>query len=298
MSYLTVFSTMKPFNDTHIAMIQRNAVNSWCKMGPEVKILLVGDEPGVKEIAQAAGVHHEPEVARNEGGTPLISSIFAIAESSSESPYLMYMNADIIMTSDSMRALKIVANRIESFLMVGQRTDLDLTATIDFNEDWENNLRITARDRGRIHPTGIDYFLFSRGLYPSIPDFAIGRSGWDNWMIYNVRKRGLPVIDATTDVMAIHQNHDYKHLPDGQHHYDLNESKRNVQLAGGDDHMYIILDANRALIKNRLRAPRISIVRILRCIERKLMDLHGKPNDHRWTFIRRFRRFRRRLMGG
>lgn len=298
MSYLTVFSTMKPFDDSHIATIQSNAVNSWCKLGSDVEILLVGDESGVEEIAHQTQVHHEAFVARNEWGTPLISSIFSIAESISESPYLMYSNADIIMTSDLMLALNTVAKRYDSFLMVGQRTDLDITTMINFDGEWENELVKVARERGKFHPTGIDYFLFSRGLYPSIPEFAIGRSGWDNWMIYNVMERGIPVIDATADVMAIHQNHDYMHLPDGQHHYDLDESKRNIQLAGGEDRMYIILDSNRALIKNKIRAPKLSVVRVLRRLERALMNIHGKPNDRRWTFIRRFRRLRRKLMGG
>jgi hypothetical protein len=117
-------------------------------------------------------------------------------------------------------------------------------------------------------------------------------------MIYDVWQRGLPIIDATADVMAIHQNHAYMHLPDGQQHHDLDESKRNVLLAGGEDRMYIILDANRALIHNRIRTPRVSLARILRWFERILMNIPGKPNDRRWTFIRRFRRLRRRLMGG
>ena len=30
-----------------------------------------------------------------------------------------------------------------------------------------------------------------------MPDFAIGRAGWDNWMIYHARQQGWPVIDGT-----------------------------------------------------------------------------------------------------
>ena len=81
---------------------------------------------------------------------------------------------------------------------------------------WHVNLattprRTTARTpehlraRGRPHlPAGSDYFLFPRHLFAEIPEFAIGRAGWDNWMIYQARRQGWPVVDGDdTDVRHI-----------------------------------------------------------------------------------------------
>jgi hypothetical protein len=45
---------------------------------------------------------------------------------------------------------------------------------------------------------------------------VIGRGGYDNYLIYYCRSRGIPVIDLTEAVMAIHQNHDYAHHPTGE----------------------------------------------------------------------------------
>jgi len=63
---------------------------------------------------------------------------------------------------------------------------------------------------------GLDYFIFPCGLFRDIPPFAVGRPAWDNWLVYKARSLGLPVIDATKMVTAIHQNHAYSHHPMGK----------------------------------------------------------------------------------
>jgi hypothetical protein len=60
---------------------------------------------------------------------------------------------------------------------------------------------------------GMDWFAFRKGTITDIPHFIVGRSGWDNWMIYHFRSRRIPVIDATGYVVVIHPNHDYNHVP-------------------------------------------------------------------------------------
>ena len=49
MSTITIFSTPKSFSDPHINMIQRNAIRSWKQLGDVVEVLLIGDEPGLRE---------------------------------------------------------------------------------------------------------------------------------------------------------------------------------------------------------------------------------------------------------
>ncbi len=40
---------------------------------------IIGDEPGIAEFAAEVGIQHLPEVDCNPLGTPLVSSIFALA---------------------------------------------------------------------------------------------------------------------------------------------------------------------------------------------------------------------------
>ena len=58
MSLVTIFITPKGFDREHIAVIQRNAVRSWKMLGEDVDILLIGDDEGVAENAQALGVRY------------------------------------------------------------------------------------------------------------------------------------------------------------------------------------------------------------------------------------------------
>ena len=100
----------------------------------------------------------------------------------------------------------------------------------------------------------IDYFVFPRDLFREIPPFAIGRPRWDNWMLYRARSLRVPLIDATQVMMAVHQNHDYAHHPqgkDGVSHGD--EAVINEKLAGGLVHWFTLDDATYLLTPEKLR---------------------------------------------
>jgi hypothetical protein len=266
--FITLFTAPKPFSDPHIAAIQRNAIQSWQHLGAEVEVLLVGDEPGMAEVAAEYHLSQLCDVRRSEGGTPLVSSIFELARQSSQAPLLAYLNADILLLPDFVQAAREVSQLKEHFLVIGQRWDLDVRALLDYSPGWVERLHADVRSRGRQHmPAGSDYFLFPRQLFAQIPDFAIGRAGWDNWMIFHARQQGWPVIDGTPSITVIHQDHDYRHLPGGRPHYEHPESQVNQELAGGSANLYMVLDSDRQLINGRLRRPRLTLLRFLRRCE-------------------------------
>jgi hypothetical protein len=269
MSFLTIFSAPKPFSNPHIATIQGNAIQSWKHLGPDVDVILVGEETGLAEAAAQYGVRHLPHVARNKEGTPLVSSIFQLARQNSDSPVLAYVNADMILLSDFVEAARQISRQVEQFLLVGQRWDLVITTPLDFSGDWESHLRQLNRDRGELYPPlGSDYFIFPRTCFMEIPDFAIGRAAWDNWMIYQARCEHWMTIDSTSSILDIHQKHDYSHLPGGQPHYRLPESDENLRLAGGRLRKnFGLLDADHRLVQDRLSRPAWTPKKIIREME-------------------------------
>ncbi len=296
--FLTIFTAPKPFVDPHIATIQRNALQSWRHLGDGVEVLLVGDEPGMAELAAEYGLRQLKKVACSQGGTPLVSSIFSLARAASASPLLAYVNADILLLPDFVQAARKVADLEKRFLVIGQRWDLDVGRLLDFSSGWEARLREEVELRGREHmPAGSDYFLFPRHLFTQIPDFAIGRAGWDNWMIFHARQQGWPVIDATQSVLIIHQDHDYAHLPGGRPHYEHPESIVNQDLAGGSANLYMVLDSDRQLVDGRIRRPRLTTLRLLRQVEMSLTPPGSSRRGLRWKLARPFRRMRRRITG-
>lgn len=228
---LTIFTIPKAFRD-HTDVIQTNAILSWLRLYPQPEIILFGDDKGTSRIASQLSIRHVPTVQRNEYGTPLLNSIFKTAQDIAHNPLICYVNADIILLSDFIPAVRQV--HLPSFLIVGQRWDLDFTEPINFDDKWESRLRTYLAEKGKLHPkSGIDYFAFTRGLYKDIPPFAIGRTTWDNWLIYKARSEKAPVIDATKAITAVHQNHDYSHHTDGAADvWKGPEAKRNQALAG------------------------------------------------------------------
>jgi hypothetical protein len=269
MPLITLFSAPKPFTNPHIAMIQRNAIKSWTLL-PDVEVILVGEETGLAEAAQELGVKHIPNVKCNENGTPLISSMFQLARQNSNSDLFCIINADMILMSDFLEAARRSRSQRDKFVLLSQRWDLDITHPIEFSEGWQHRLSSMVPRQGQLHrPAGSDFFLFPKSCYTDLPDFTIGRAGWDNWMIYKARKEKWSVIDCTPSVMIVHQNHDYSHLPGGKPHYEHPDTNENIRLAGGEANIrYTILDATHQLTADgKLIRPKISYLRFMRGVE-------------------------------
>ena len=193
---LTLFTAPKAFRG-HIGVIQRNAIRSWTLLGEGCRVIVFGDEEGTAEAARDLGVEHVLEVERNEYGTPLVSDLFRQAWLRSRYEVMCYVNADIVFLSDFRKAVARVAGLRREFLLVGRRWNVDWTEPLEFDPGWEERLRSHVREHGTLYkPSGIDYFVHPRGLWPQIPPFAVGRAAWDNWMVYGARRVGARVIST------------------------------------------------------------------------------------------------------
>jgi hypothetical protein len=253
---LTLFAIPKAFKG-HIDVIQRNAIQSWKRLHPEIEIILFGSDEGTAEVAREFGLRHEPHVELNEYGSCLVHSMFAKVRAVARREILCYINCDIILLDDFCAALEQIKAAHREFLMVGRRTDVDIRNPWPFDRPgWKVELsELVSRygkDRAVDH---VDYFAFSRGVYgPEIPALAIGRAHWDNWAIWHVLDLKHAVVDASAVVTAVHQNHDYGHHPEGKPGvYYGEEAERNRQLAGGWRHLRTIADATEVLTPEKLK---------------------------------------------
>jgi hypothetical protein len=179
--------------------------------------------------------------------------------------------SDIILMSDVMRAVEQVACSREKFVIFSQRWNLKVTEPITFDASWEEEIRAMLALRGRLYVrTGMDYMVYPRGLLGEVPPFAVGRRGYDHWLLYRARTQGADLVDATQVVKAVHQDHDYSHHPDGAHGIMYGtEAKRNVDLAGSWPYRFIIKDRTHVLTTKGLKRSRDlwRLWRILRTAE-------------------------------
>ena len=215
-------------------------------------------------MAQEVGARHIPQVDRNEFGTPLVNKLFQAAEEQASHEVLAYVNADMILMEDFPAGVQKVQASLPSFLLIGQRWDLPVLDELDFdNRRWQELLQRQLQKHAMLHAEcGLDYFVFRKGLWPEIPPFAIGRTAWDNWLVMNPNKRGVPVVDGTEFITAVHQDHDYAHVAGGrQEAWNGTEAARNRGLAGPADHFGLtsgatwLLRRDGTLAETRPRQP-------------------------------------------
>ena len=211
-----IFTLPKPFDDPHIACIQRNAIASWKALGEDVEVILIGDETRVAETAGELGVIHVGQVQRNNHGTPLVNDAFRIASATTKAEVLVFCNADVILLQDFKQALAdiIQGDLPDGFLAIGRRTNLNLRHPVNFRDRIAvaNLLEQTAAEGALAPIVCKEYFAFRRDQFDHLPSFAVGRGNWDNWMVSQTKRDGVPVIDLSPRVTAIHQNHDYHHI--------------------------------------------------------------------------------------
>jgi hypothetical protein len=244
-------------------------------------------------------VKHIPEVELNANGTPLISSMFELTRKNSHGDLLCIINADMLLMPDFVEAARRSRLQRDNFVLLSQRWDLEVTQPIEFTEGWQSRLMVTVRHRGGLHrPAGSDFFLFPVSCYIDIPDFTIGRAGWDNWMIYKARKEKWTVIDCTPSVMIVHQNHDYSHLPGGKPHYEHPDTNENIRLAGGEANIrYTILDATHQLSPGgKLVRPKLSYLRFMRGVELFLRKVFFFLPEKMIENVARPKRWKKRIL--
>jgi hypothetical protein len=264
---ITFFTCPKSFTDPHTDTIQRNSIRSWMLLEPAPQIILCGDDSGVSELCAEFGLDQAPQLARNENGVPLVSDVFRQAGALAKYPLVCYINADILLIQDFIDAVRRLVQRDGAWVMIGQRIDIELRERVDFaTKNWQGKVREKALLNGCPMDISTDYFVFSSKFYGDIPDFAIGRPAYDNWLLWRAKDLGAALVDASNDVLAIHHLHDFA----SPSHAKSIETARNRALAGWWPSSFLLSDANRVLRGGRVRT---SYTRCLRTRARVLYKI-------------------------
>ena len=267
---ITLFTIPKPF-EGKIHTIQYNAISSWVKLQKQCEIILCGEVTGISECAKHFGIKHIDNIETNQYGTPFLNSAFSEVLKVATNPILCFLNSDIILLNCVVDVIKRIP--FSPFLAIGKRLNVDFDQVLDLEDTaWRHNLSTLIKLKGRYaNEFSIDYFFFpsNTGLV-ELPPFLVGRARWDNWFVYNARVNNIAVIDTTRSITAIHQNHNYNHIPNRSGHLWYGpESDHNIGLAksemGGVKYKANIYDATHVMtpkgIKNA-NSPRNLLQRV------------------------------------
>lgn len=251
----TIFTVPKPFVHP-LDVIQRNAIRSWRTVYPQAQLILFGDEGGIAALAADVGAEHQAAVAVTPFGAPRLDDVFARADAAARFPLRCFVNSDVVLLDDHPKAL----GALEPFgrlLAIGETWDVPIDSPIDFTDPgWVRRLRSLALSSGKTRgPFALDYAVYTAGMFQQMPSFAVGRARADNWLVRRALVAGANVVDLTRSVLAVHQRHDYAHLPGGQREaYRGPDAKRNQRLAGLRCYLHVhgLLDATHELTEEGL----------------------------------------------
>ncbi len=243
---ITIFSVPRSFEDLH-KIIQTNSINSWLQLKPKPEIILFGDDLGVAQFAKQKKIIHISKIKKNKFGTPRIDDAFNIAKKLAKNDYLCYINSDIIIDPKLLEVITALSKHHKSFLAVGRRWNLKIEKKINFsNKNWYKDIKQKALKHNKLYsPTGVDMFIFDKNFFSKIPKFAIGRTVWDNWLMYYAKSKNLPLIEITDSLTLVHQDHSYKKFKTDKKHFRKGrEGKENLKAAGGYYYMLTTKDVD------------------------------------------------------
>ena len=169
-----------------------------------------------------------------------------------DTPFLAFVNADILLGERLQLAISQLALSSfpsSGFFGVARRWNLEMPVDWDAADpDSFATLETQAFAANDLYPpVGMDLFVFPKRLFAKMPPFSIGWPGakYDNWMLWYARSKGIPVVDMTSGVTLIHQNH--PGLSAGEDSLRYLEHWRNLRFAGGYGHCYDMGDVTHVL---------------------------------------------------
>lgn len=178
-----------------------SAVASWQAIGL-CPVVFTNDEHA-RCLASTWGAETSGVLESNHG-TPILSDIIGRVNGLASGKARAYINADIVLPSDLMIAVATVSAHFRSFLLSGCRYNVGASKLL-----LEVGEMVThAREQKDIYLSGCDYFIW-RGdwLDSNLPPLRVARNWFDWWFVGRAKQSGVPVIDGTLAIAAVHPSH-------------------------------------------------------------------------------------------
>jgi len=246
----TIFTFPRPFKSPFNTP-QLNAINSWKKIHKDIEIYLINDELNTAKEFAIKNKIKCIDGKFSKYGSPLLKDAIQSINSVARNDIILFINTDIVYVDGIKRTIDVVLNNFDKYFIVGRRVDCDIDYEISFNnEDYQKKL-ITMYKNGDMHGlSGLDYWVFPKNSFNEIPDFVIGKPGYDNWLLAESKRTSIPVIDASNTIRILHQNHYYPQKKSDSYKIEYDENlKKAGDLLGSLRNSDFVVD-NSFLLKN------------------------------------------------
>ena len=217
-SFISFISAFKKFKLPY-TRIQHSAMYSW--RANDIETFVPENEVGVKDACQGySNMLLIPGVkrARDIGfpnQSPIVKDMIERALPLIKTPMVALINSDIIVLPDfAERIEKIIKKYGFDIYLVGTRDDIKLNISINSEESYQQVLKEDRKPYDR--STSSDIFITSKFMWRQIihemPEFILGRYGWDNWLHTIAEVKGFRKYNCTNALTTLHCAHDYRHI--------------------------------------------------------------------------------------
>lgn len=234
-SFITAFKKFKPPYD----MIQNSAIYSW--RINEIKAVAPLNEVGIKEKCSGHDnliLIENVKRARELGFSnqcPIVKDLIAKALPFFDTTIIALINSDVIITEGFVdKVHRIIDKYGYDIYMVGSRHDIQLNYYVNSPETYKKVLQEEYSHYD--HMTSSDIFITSKFLWKKIihdmPDFILGRYGWDNWLHMYAEINKLKKYNCSDALPILHCKHDHMHIfrQEGAKEQHAASSQHNISL--------------------------------------------------------------------
>jgi hypothetical protein len=213
---LSIFTTPKPFNKNNIVS-QTNCLLSCKQLSCNKNIHIYGEENDFlgKELAGKLNITWTSDYKKAPSGAPFLNDLIYNAISRvPDADFYIYTNCDIVYLDGLEYALNALKKRNLKLPIFGcgQRWD---TSSLNYLLNWKTIDKLSlinfVKDNGNLHSaSGVDYFIFQKTTFQSMPDLIVARATYDNLIVgHAITNSNISDWDLTNKIFAVHQNHDY-----------------------------------------------------------------------------------------
>ncbi|XP_069134372.1 uncharacterized protein [Argopecten irradians] len=204
---ITLFTSWKTFPERY--GVYNNTLRNWPSLRPYANIVLFTNDT-IQDEYQQLGWTVLPLKRSIKGGAVLKYMFMEAMELYPNSKLFGFSNGDLLFTGsfiDTLQAITKSSSLVnKTYMVVGRRMD-KTKITSEEARSWPSITK--AGKRGTLMPPtyGIDYFITTPNYHwRNVPEVQIGRYYYDNWIVYDARRNGCVVIDATKSLLAVHQD--------------------------------------------------------------------------------------------
>jgi hypothetical protein len=234
-TFITAFKKFKKSYD----MIQQSAMYSWKINGIPVKaptneVDTRGKCTGYGNITLIEGVKRGREIGFPTQ-SPIVPDLIAKALPVIDTVMVAYINSDIIITENFVEKIQRMVDKYGyDIFVVGSRNEIDLKEYANTPKTYKKVLE--QKREAYDDSTSSDIFIASkfnwRKVISEMPEFILGRWGWDNYLHMMGEVHKLKKYNCSDALPILHCKHGFHHifLQEKKHEREAPSSRYNLAL--------------------------------------------------------------------